>query len=293
MDKKQIKIIKDIETIHAEIAALKKNGAKIGFVPTMGFLHKGHTSLIERSVKECDVTAVSIFINPIQFGRGEDFDSYPRNTQRDKSIISKTGARYVFMPEQKTMYGDDFKTSVSVKKLGKIMCGRHRPGHFDGVCTVVLKLFNIISPDIAYFGRKDFQQLFIIKKMVEDLNINIKIKDCPTVREEDGLAMSSRNRYLSEIERKNAPILFKTLQTAAAMTERKNISIKRIKSISLKMLNCNPCVKSVDYFDFRNCETLDEIKSLGNYFKGDARSGILIAAAIRIGSTRLIDNVVI
>jgi pantoate--beta-alanine ligase len=290
---KQMKIIKDIETIHAEIAALKKKGAVIGFVPTMGFLHKGHTSLIERSVKECDVTAVSIFVNPIQFGQGEDFDSYPRNTKRDQSIISKMGARYVFMPGQEDMYGDGFITTVSVKKLGKIMCGRHRPGHFDGVCTVVLKLFNIIDPDIAYFGRKDFQQFFIIKKMAKDLNIGVKIKDCPTVREEDGLAMSSRNKYLLESERKNAPILFKTLQDAAAMVKRKNISVKRIKNISLETLNCNPSVKSVDYFDFRNCETLDEIKSLRNYFKEDMRPGILIAAAIRIGSTRLIDNVVI
>ena len=289
----EIKVIKDIKTIHDEIAALKQRGAKTGFVPTMGFLHKGHTSLIERSVKECDVTVVSIFVNPIQFGQGEDFDSYPRDTKRDYTIIRQTGAQYIFIPEKNSIYGDNFKTTVSVKKLGRIMCGRHRPGHFDGVCTVVLKLFNIIGSDIAYFGRKDFQQLFIIKKMAEDLNINIKIKECPTVREEDGLAMSSRNRYLSGIERENAPVLFQTLQAAAAMIKRKNISIKRIKKTSLESLNGNSCIKSIDYFDFRNCRTLEEIKSLKNYFKEDVQPGILIAAAIRMGSTRLIDNVVI
>jgi pantoate--beta-alanine ligase len=290
---REIKIIKDIKTIHDEIAALKQRGVKTGFVPTMGFLHKGHTSLIERSVKECDVTAVSIFVNPIQFGQGEDFDSYPRDTKRDYSIIRQTGAQYIFIPEKNSMYGDNFKTTVSVKKLGTIMCGRHRPGHFDGVCTVVLKLFNIINPEIAYFGRKDFQQLFIIKKMAEDLNISIKIKECPTVREEDGLAMSSRNRYLSGIERENAPVLFQTLQAAAAMIKRKNMSIKRIKEASLEALNGNSFIKSIDYFDFRNCRTLEEIKSLKNYFKEEVRPGILIAAAIRMGSTRLIDNVVI
>ena len=290
---RQMKIITDINTMHDEIAALKKMGAKTGFVPTMGFLHKGHKSLIERSIKECDVTTVSIFVNPIQFGQGEDFNSYPRDALRDQSIISKLGAQYIFMPGQETMYKDDFKTTVSVKKLDRIMCGRHRPGHFDGVCTVVLKLFNIIDPDIAYFGRKDYQQLFIIKKMVEDLNIGIKIEDCPIVREEDGLAMSSRNRYLSDSERKNATILFKTLQTAAAMIKRKNISINKIKNNSLETLNGNSYIKSVDYFDFRNCETLDKIKSLKNYFKEDTQPGILIAAAIRIGSTRLIDNMVI
>lgn len=289
----EIKVIKDIKTIHDEIAALKQRGSKTGFVPTMGFLHKGHTSLIERSVKECDATVVSIFVNPIQFGQGEDFGSYPRDTKRDYSIIRQTGAQYIFIPEKNSMYGHNFKTTVSVKKLGTIMCGRHRPGHFDGVCTVVLKLFNIINPDIAYFGRKDFQQLFIIKKMAEDLNINIKIKECPTVREEDGLAMSSRNKYLSGIERENAPVLFQTLQAAAAMIKRKNISIKKIKKASFEALNGNSCVKGIDYFDFRNCKNLEEIKSLKNYFKEDAQPGILIAAAIRIGSTRLIDNVVI
>ncbi|MBM3700487.1 MAG: pantoate--beta-alanine ligase [Actinobacteria bacterium] len=289
----EVKIIKDIKTIHNEIALLKKSGAITGFVPTMGFLHKGHTSLIEKSVKECDATVVSIFINPIQFGQAEDFNNYPRDTKRDYNIIRQTGAQYIFMPGESSMYGDNFKTTVSVKKLGKIMCGRYRPGHFDGVCTVVLKLFNIIGPDIAYFGQKDFQQLFIIKKMVEDLNININIKECPTVREEDGLAISSRNIYLSDIERENAPLLFKTLKAAAAMIKRKNTSIKKIKKTSLELLSGNCCIKSIDYFDFRNRSTLEEIKSLKNYFSREGRPGILIAAAIRMKSTRLIDNVVI
>jgi len=288
-----MKIFKNIKPIHDELGALKKNGAIIGFVPTMGFLHKGHTSLIQRSVKECDITAVSIFVNPIQFGKGEDFDSYPRNAQRDYSIIEETGAEYVFVPNTEEIYGEDFKTYVSVKGSGNIMCGKYRPGHFDGVCTVVLKLFNIINPDIAYFGLKDFQQFFIIKKMTEDLNVYVKIQQCPIVREEDGLAMSSRNRYLSGEERKNAVILYRTLKAAEEMVKGKSISLRQIKKVSLDTLGKNPYVKSIDYFDFRDPGTLEEIKNLKTYFKLKSRNKILIAAAIYIGSTRLIDNVVI
>jgi pantoate--beta-alanine ligase len=267
---------------------LKSRGEIIGLVPTMGYLHKGHISLIERARADCSKVIVSIFVNPIQFGPNEDFARYPRNIKKDSGFCQKAGADYIFFPSTDEMYEKDFKTFVEVQDLGDLMCGKTRPGHFRGVCTVVLKFFNIIKPNVAYFGQKDYQQLVIIRKMAKDLNVPVKIVECPTVREEDGLAISSRNKYLSSHERKNAVILFQSLKLAEdlVISGQKNLEI--VRKVALRKLGSNPFVSKIDYFDFREEDTLCEIERI---VQKPAR--ILIASAIWIGKTRLIDNILI
>lgn len=207
-------VVQKIQEMKEIAKKLKKEGKSIGFVPTMGYLHEGHLSLVRLSKQQNDITIMSIFVNPIQFGPNEDYDRYPRDFERDKSLAEKEGVDYIFYPSVEEMYPEDFKTVVSVKKITEIMCGKSRPGHFDGVATVVLKLFNIVNPDRAYFGQKDAQQLAVIKQMVKDLNLDVEIVPCPIVREQDGLAMSSRNVYLSEEERKSATVLYRALNLA-------------------------------------------------------------------------------
>jgi pantoate--beta-alanine ligase len=283
-----MKTIKTKDEMSAVYAKLSSQGKTLGLVPTMGYLHKGHVSLIKRSKKECDVTIISIFVNPIQFGPGEDFKKYPRDTQRDIEIAAKEEVDFLFIPEAEEMYLKNHLTFVNVEKMDKVMCGKFRQNHFRGVCTVVLKLFNIIKPGYAYFGEKDFQQLTIIKKMVKDLDIAVKIIGCETIREPDGVAMSSRNKYLSEKERKNAAVLRNTILLAEEEIKKGCKDLKEIKKECLELLSMNEFVKNIDYFDFRDPETLKELKSSKN-----RSCNILIASAVYIGTTRLIDNKVI
>jgi len=283
-----MEIIKKTEHMILTSKLLKSEGEKIGFVPTMGYLHNGHASLIKRAKAECSKVIVSIFVNPIQFGPKEDFARYPRNFKRDCSFSEKAGVDYIFFPSVNEMYEKEFKTFVEVQDLADVMCGKERPGHFRGVCTVVLKFFNIIGPSIAYFGQKDYQQFVIIRKMTKDLNVSIEIAGCPTVREEDGLAISSRNKYLSPDERENAVVLFQSLKLAEELiiSGQKNLEI--VKKAALKKLKGNSFVSKIDYFDFRDKDMLYEVKQI------DQRAArILIASAIWIGKTRLIDNILL
>ncbi len=271
----------------------KKSGRTIGLVPTMGFLHEGHLSLIRKSKEECDITVISIFVNPVQFGPNEDFQRYPRNFAKDKELARKEGVDVIFYPEVAEMYPQDYLTYVNVKKLDKMMCGKFRPGHFRGVCTVVLKLFNIICPDKSYFGMKDYQQFIILKKMVKDLDLNIEIIGCDTIRENDGLALSSRNSYLSSAERKEANILYKTILFAEKELKEKKRSIMAIRRKSIEMLYGCKFISKVEYFDIRDAENLKALKKIEYNKEGDAENKILIALAAWIGKTRLIDNKVV
>lgn len=283
-----MEIIKKSKRMVSTSELLKVKGEKIGLVPTMGYLHKGHISLIKRARAECSKVFVSIFVNPIQFGPKEDFARYPRNFKKDCSFSEKAGADYIFFPSTDEMYEKDFKTFVEVQDLGDVMCGRARPGHFRGVCTVVLKLFNIIRPNIAYFGQKDYQQLVIIRKMTKDLNVPVEIAECPTVREEDGLAISSRNKYLSSDERKNAVVLFQSLKLAEELIINGQKNLEIVRKAALEKLESNPFVSKIDYFDFRDKDMLYEVERIDQ-----KAARILIASAIWIGETRLIDNILI
>jgi pantoate--beta-alanine ligase len=283
-----MEIIKTKHEMSAASAKLKSHGRTIGLVPTMGYLHNGHVSLIKRSKGECDATVVSIFVNPIQFGPGEDFNKYPRDIQRDTDIALKEEVDFMFIPEAGEMYHENHLSYVNVEKIDKVMCGNFREKHFRGVCTVVLKLFNIIKPDYAFFGEKDYQQLVIIKKMVKDLDINVKIIGCETIREQDGLAMSSRNKYLSEKERKNAVILRNTILFAEEEIKKRCRDLGGIREECLRLLNQSEFIKKIDYFDFRDSDTLEELKGTQN-----GTGYLLIASAVYIGTTRLIDNKVV
>lgn len=282
-----MEIIEKIEDMRNKSRALREANEKIGFVPTMGYLHEGHLSLIRMAKNECSKVVMSIFVNPIQFGPGEDFERYPRDFERDCRISEKEGVDYIFHPSSQEMYGEDYLTFVEVEKLSGIMCGAARPGHFKGVCTVVLKLFNIVNPHVAYFGEKDYQQLVIIKKMVKDLNLPLLVKSGPTVREKDGLAMSSRNKYLSREERKNATVIYTCLNLVQELIYKGERDLSKIKKEVLDRLKENESVSKIDYFDFRDPESLDEIEMIGKHGR------ILAATAVWIGSTRLIDNKII
>jgi pantoate--beta-alanine ligase len=276
-----MKTFHTIKELKEEIRSLKKSGNCIGFVPTMGFLHEGHKSLIERAVKENDIVVVSIFVNPTQFGPTEDLDAYPRDLEHDKKLCKDAGASIIFNPDPKEMYIEGACSTVNVSGLTEGLCGAKRPVHFGGVCTVVSKLFNIVTPDKAYFGEKDAQQLAVIKRMVLDLNFDIEIIGCPIIREEDGLAKSSRNTYLSSEERKAALILNKSLTLAkkALISGEKNVN--NIIDIIKNSLNTEPLAK-IDYVEIVDSLNLKPATSTDN--------SILIAIAVYIGKTRLIDN---
>lgn len=281
-----MKIFRTISSIKEEIKKLKNRGKKIGFVPTMGALHDGHVSLIKKARKETDVVVVSIFVNPRQFGQNEDYEVYPRNLKADADICRQSGVDIIFAPTVKEMYPDDYLTRVEQEKLPDRLCGLFRPGHFSGVMTVVLKLFNIVAPDIAYFGQKDYQQAVIVKKMITDFNLDIKLKVLPTVRERDGLAMSSRNIYLSAEERKEATSIFKSLLLAKKLIKEDSIfEAERVKNEIRKILmdSINNC--SIDYISIVEPKTLEELKVI--------KLPAVVAVAVRIGKTRLIDNIII
>ena len=271
-----------IAEMRAWVRQARAAGKTVGLVPTMGALHVGHVSLIEAAVARCDRVVVSIFVNPTQFGPGEDFDKYPRPFERDVEICEKCGAHAVFAPSAAEMYRGKNLTWVTVEKLTEPLCGRNRPGHFRGVTTVCAKLFNIVLPDLAFFGQKDAQQAVVIRRMVADLNMPLEIVVCPTVREPDGLAVSSRNQYLDPQERKEAPVIYRALQRGGELIRAGETDAARIVDETRGILRRVPALR-VEYVSLVDAESLEEI--------GQVRGKVLLAVAGRLGSTRLIDNI--
>ncbi|MCP2619970.1 pantoate--beta-alanine ligase [Candidatus Aminicenantes bacterium AC-334-K16] len=279
-----MKICGKISEIKKHLKTEKAKGLTIGFVPTMGYLHEGHLSLVRESLKMTDKTVVSIFVNPTQFGPREDYQQYPRNIQRDTAILEELGVDYLFVPAVEEMYPSGYKTYVEVTDLQNKLCGRSRPGHFRGVCTIVLKLFNIIQPDWSFFGQKDAQQAIIIQKMVEDLNLETKIKVLPIVRDKDGLALSSRNTYLSPTERKAALILYKSLQLARQLFIAGEKKATLIKQAMIDLIHQEPLAK-IDYVAIVKMENFEELEIITDK--------ALVAVAVFIGQVRLIDNIIL
>lgn len=276
-----MKIVKTVEEVREAVKAWRKEGLTVGLVPTMGFLHEGHESLIVRAVKENDRVVVSDFVNPTQFGPGEDLESYPRDINRDAALCEKAGASLIFNPEPSEMYTDNACTFVDMNGLTGELCGKTRPIHFRGVCTVVSKLFNIVTPDRAYFGQKDAQQLAVIKQMVSDLNFDIKIVGCPIIREADGLAKSSRNTYLNKEERKAALVLSKAVSLGEKMAHDGEKSADKIISEMKNIIEAEPLAK-IDY--------VKAVDALSIVPVSEMKPPVLVAMAVYIGKTRLIDN---
>ncbi|HEY3251528.1 MAG TPA: pantoate--beta-alanine ligase [Ignavibacteria bacterium] len=286
-----MKILHSANKTQTLTTKLRKNKT-IGFVPTMGYLHEGHLSLIKAAKKKSDFVFVSIFVNPLQFAPNEDFKKYPRDFKRDEKLCRDTGANYIFYPDVKELYPEDYSTYVIEEKITEGLEGEVRLEHFKGVATIVLKLFNIVQPHFSVFGQKDAQQAALINKMVKDLNVNTKIVVSPTVREKDGLAMSSRNIYLSENQRKDAPFLYKALQYAKRKIELENYNrdFEFLKKQMYKLIKSRPTVTKIDYISFNDNKTLIQINSLKQIPK---KTEILISLAVRFGNVRLIDNIVI
>ena len=279
-----MKIIQSPEEMQRRALALKREGKRIGFVPTMGFLHEGHLSLMRLAREQCDVLAVSIFINPTQFGPNEDLEAYPRDFERDEQLCAREGVDIVFYPEPGNVYADDASVRVDEKSLSTVLCGASRPGHFRGVCTVVAKLFNLVQPDIAVFGEKDAQQLRIIERMVRDLNFPVQIIRGPIVRERDGLAMSSRNKYLSEAQRSHALCLKKSLDAATAEVQAGVRSVAAIRCRMVEIIESVPGAQT-DYIEFVDDCSLVPVE--------EVTGRTLVALAVKFGTTRLIDNAVL
>ncbi len=278
-------ILKTIKDMQAFSNALKAKGKTIGFVPTMGALHEGHMSLLRRSTEENDVTVASIFINPAQFGPGEDFNRYPKDHKSDMEKLSTLSVEAVFLPDVAEIYPKGFSTFIYVGGIGNLLCGASRPDHFNGVATVVTKLFHIAMPDRAYFGQKDFQQTVVIKKVVRELGFDINIVVCPIIREDDGLAMSSRNSYLSDEERKSALLLNKALQYGETLiVSGKEGDISAVKDKMKALLASDPLVK-IDYVEIVGPQYLEKLQ--------EVRVPAAICIAVNIGNTRLIDNIIV
>ncbi|MBU1044097.1 MAG: pantoate--beta-alanine ligase [Candidatus Omnitrophica bacterium] len=281
-----MKIIHNVIQMQAIADQLKKKSKTIGFVPTMGYLHNGHLSLIARSVKECDITVVSIYVNPLQFGPKEDFKKYPRDIKTDLKLCRQQNVDYVFIPKDEQIYPVGYMTEVRVKGITESLCGKSRPGHFSGVTTIVNKLFNIVKPGIAYFGQKDAQQSLVIKKMVKDLHMPLKIKVLPIIRELDGLAMSSRNAYLDAKYRRDAILLYLSLKKAKHLIAKKLRKTAKIIS-QMKRLLSQSEFATIDYIVIVDADSLNEVKQL------KAKTKVLIALAVYIGKVRLIDNIIV
>ena len=279
-----MQIATTINEVRANVKAWKKEGLSVGFVPTMGYLHEGHGSLISRARAENDKVVVSIFVNPMQFGPGEDLESYPRDLDKDSAYCESLGADLIFHPEPEEMYTDGFCSYVDMSVLTEELCGLSRPVHFRGVCTVVNKLFNIVQPDQAYFGQKDAQQLAIIKRMVQDLNMDLEIIGCPIVREEDGLAKSSRNTYLSAGERQAALVLSRAVKLGQELVAGGETDAKKIVSEMRAFIEKEPLAR-IDYVKAVDGLTMRQIDTV--------KSPMLVALAVYIGKTRLIDNFMI
>ncbi len=278
-----MRVVRTIADLRALLKPLREQGQRIGFVPTMGFLHEGHGALIRQSAARCDATVVSIFVNPNQFGPGEDLASYPRDLERDQSLCLETGASVLFLPEVAEIYPTGFQTHIEPGSLAEPLCGKFRPGHFRGVATVVAKLFNIVQPDLAFFGQKDYQQAVVIRRMVRDLNLPVDVVVVPTVRETDGLALSSRNTYLDEAGRKRALALSQGLLAAKSAFdagERKGAKLIELAKAPLAQ------VDKVQYLELVDAQTLER-------FKGPVDRTVALCAAAYVGTTRLIDNVIL
>lgn len=275
-----MKIVSTIEEVRAQVREWKKEGKTVGFVPTMGYLHEGHASLMD-AAGENDKVVVSIFVNPMQFGPNEDLASYPRDLEHDAKVCEAHGVDLIFHPTPEEMYGDNFYSYVDMDVLTKELCGLSRPVHFRGVCTVVAKLFNIVTPDKAYFGQKDAQQLAVIKRMVKDLNMPLTIVGCPIIREEDGLAKSSRNTYLSPEERKAALVLSRSIFLGKKMVEQGEKDCRKIKEAMTAEIEKEPLAK-IDYVKIVDLSTMQQVET--------TEHGVLAAIAVYIGKTRLIDN---
>ena len=276
-----MRIVESIKDVRATVKEWKAKGLKVGFVPTMGYLHEGHESLIRKASEENDRVVVSIFVNPIQFGPKEDLSTYPRDLERDSKVCESAGADIIFHPENEEMYFKDFSTFVDMNGLTAELCGKSRPTHFRGVCTVVTKLFNIVAPDRAYFGEKDAQQLAVIKRMVRDLNIDIEIIGCPIVREKDGLAKSSRNTYLSVEERNAATILNKSLTLAKEKIQAGERDSEIIIKLIEEVINSEKLAR-IDYIEVVDSLSMEKVERI--------EKSVLVAIAVFIGKTRLIDN---
>lgn len=275
----QMQVTTTVQETREIIKAWKKEGKKIGLVPTMGFLHEGHASLIKKCREENDIAVVSVFVNPTQFGPNEDLESYPRDFEQDRRLCENLGVDLIFHPEPGEMYKNPC-AYVNINTLSQNLCGKTRPIHFQGVCTVVSKLFHIAAPDRAYFGEKDAQQLAIIRKMTEDLNFDIKIVGCPIIREADGLAKSSRNTYLNEEERKAALCLSRAVKKGKEIIK-KDISSREVLDAMIAIVEAEPLAK-IDYIKMVDALTMEDVEN--------ADRNVLIAMAVYIGKTRLIDN---
>lgn len=273
-----------IKDVRERVNAWNREGLTVGFVPTMGYLHEGHKSLMEAARANNDKVVVSVFVNPMQFGPNEDLESYPRDFEKDSALCESVGVDLIFRPEPEEMYADGFCSYVDMNGLTTELCGKSRPIHFRGVQTVVLKLFNIVKPDRAYFGQKDAQQLAVIKRMVKDLNVDTEIVGCPIVREADGLAKSSRNTYLNPDERKAALILSRSLKLGRELIENGETDSKAVIKAITDSINTEPLAK-IDYVDVVDFDTITPVDKIGK--------SVLVAIAVYIGKTRLIDNFII
>lgn len=279
-----MKLVDSISRMTTLVKMLKKEGKSIGFVPTMGYLHEGHISLVKAAKKHTDVVVMSIFVNPLQFGPEEDFEKYPRDIKRDEALAGDACVDVIFYPSVRDMYPEGYATYVNVESLTDQLCGASRPGHFRGVTTVVAKLFNIVKPDVAYFGQKDAQQVIVIKKMVRDLGMDIEIKAMPIIRETDGLAMSSRNLYLSEDERRSALVLNQSLEKALSLVEAGERNSENVTKAIKELIARKPLVRT-DYISIVDMKDLKDVS--------DISGEVLVALAAFVGKTRLIDNIII
>jgi pantoate--beta-alanine ligase len=279
-----MKVLHTIAEMRAACAEARRSGKRLGFVPTMGALHEGHLSLVRAARAQCDAVAVSIFVNPTQFGPNEDFSKYPRSFERDCKLLEAEGVALLFAPSVEEMYPKGAVTFVSVEGLSEKLCGRSRPGHFRGVTTVVAKLFHIVQPSAAFFGQKDAAQAVIVKKMVRDLDLPVEIVVCPIVREADGLALSSRNAYLDAAQRRSATVLHRALVQVQSLAETGERSSAKLIDAAQRVFREEPTVK-VDYVEMVDNETLDPV--------AEVCGGALVAVAAFVGATRLIDNIVL
>lgn len=276
-----MKIVTTIQEAKEQVKEWREQGLSVGLVPSMGYLHEGHASLMKEAKKQMDKVAVSVFVNPTQFGPDEDYDSYPRDLDHDIAVCEEQGVDLIFHPSVEEMYGKNYNTYVIMETLGDELCGKSRPIHFKGVCTVVTKLFNILTPDKAFFGQKDAQQLAIIKRMVKDLNMNLEVVGCPIIREDDGLAKSSRNTYLSPEERKAALILSKTIFMGQEMVKQGERDVKTLLDAMKANIETEPLAR-IDYVEVVDGETMQKVDTI--------EESVLVAMAVYIGKTRLIDN---
>lgn len=276
-----VEIVETIQQVRNQVAAWRREGLTVGLVPTMGFLHEGHQSLIRKAASDNDRVVVSVFVNPTQFGAGEDLESYPRDIEHDKKACEDAGASLVFHPSVDEMYYPNRSTTIHMADISEELCGKSRPIHFDGVCLVVNKLFNIVQPNRAYFGQKDAQQLLVVRRMVRDLNINVEVVGCPIIREEDGLAKSSRNTYLNEEERKAATVLYRALQAGKHLCEAGERNVSVVRATIAEVLAEEP-LADPEYIEIVSTDTVKPVDRI----EGE----VLCALAVRIGKTRLIDN---